>query len=60
MIQDGPLPSFLDEEQLQRLLSDTTPLTEMEKQFQSGFAFSGLLEVNVIYLIRKLTTVEAL
>lgn len=46
MLQGGPLPCFLKEEQLQRLVgSETYTLSEAEKQFQAGLAKFGLVEV---------------
>lgn len=46
MLQGGPLPCFLKEEQLQRLLGlGTYTLSEAEKQFQAGLAKFGLVEV---------------
>ena len=46
MLQGGPLPCFLKEEQSQRLVgSETYTLSEAEKQFQAGLAKFGLVEV---------------
>ena len=47
MLQGGPLPCFLKEEQLQRLLvGEYTVLKESEKQFKCGLHKFGLIEVN--------------
>ncbi|XP_020601636.1 uncharacterized protein LOC110040706 [Orbicella faveolata] len=59
MLQGGPLPCFLKEEQLQTLLNGQyASLRESERQFQSGLAKFGLIElVNrkpcFIFLLRK-------
>lgn len=46
MLQGGPLPCFLNEEQLQRLVGlETYTLSEAEKQFQAGLGKFGLVEV---------------
>ena len=47
MIQGGPLPCFMEEGQLQRLLQEDSTLTEAENQFQSALAEFGLIEVNI-------------
>ena len=46
MIQGGPLPCFMEEGQLQRLLKEDSTATEAENQFQSALAEFGLIEVN--------------
>ena len=47
MLQGGPLPCFLTEEQLQRLLvGEYSVLKESEKQFKCGLHKFGLIEVN--------------
>ena len=57
MIQGGPLPCFIEEDQLQRLLNeDSTSLTEAESQFQSGLAKFGLLEVKVMCVVNNSNT----
>ena len=52
MLQGGPLPCFLKEEQLQTLLNGQYPfLRKSERQFQSGLAKFGLIEVRIFKLI---------
>ena len=60
MLQGGPLPCFMQEEQMQRLVSETAmELSDAEKQFQLGLAKVGLLEVNVFqFLYRKILRLE--
>ncbi|XP_044165716.1 uncharacterized protein LOC122949746 [Acropora millepora] len=59
MLQGGPLPCFLTEEQLQRLLvGEYSVLKESEKQFKCGLHKFGLIElVNrkpcLVFLLRK-------
>jgi len=48
MLQGGPLPCFLKEEQLQTLFNgEYASLRESERQFQSGLAKFGLIEVQL-------------
>lgn len=56
MIQGGPLPCFMEEGQLQRLLNEDSTLTEAESQFQSGLAEFGLIEVKVMLVLNKSNT----
>lgn len=52
MLQGGPLPCFLKEEQLQTLLNgEYATLRDSERQFQSGLAKFGLIEVHIFKLI---------
>jgi len=59
MLQGRPLPCFLKEEQLQRLLvGEYSILKESEKQFKCGLEKFGLIElVNrkpwLVFLLRK-------
>lgn len=53
MLQGGPLPCFLKEEQLQTFLNGQyASLRESERQFQSGLAKFGLIEVHIFNLIK--------
>ncbi|XP_028412925.1 uncharacterized protein LOC114535799 [Dendronephthya gigantea] len=56
LLQGGPLPSFLQEDQLKLLIqeSDSRPLRESELQFQAGLAKFGLVQ-----LFRKKPTILA-
>ena len=53
MLQGGPLPCFLKEEQLQTLLNGQyASLRDSERQFQSVLAKFGLIEVHIFNLIK--------
>lgn len=47
MLQGGPLPCFLDEDQLQRLFgNDLNVSNQAENQFREGVTAFGLVEVS--------------
>ncbi|XP_015757106.1 PREDICTED: uncharacterized protein LOC107336547 [Acropora digitifera] len=63
ILQGGPLPCFMQEEQMQKLVGETTmDLSDAEKQFQLGLAKVGLLELIkckpcLVFLLRKTAVV---
>ena len=55
MLQGGPLPCFLKEEQLQRLLvGEYFILKESEKQFKCGLEKFGLIEVDTFKRVHNI------
>lgn len=51
MVQDGPMPNFFAEEQLQRVLfPENHSLTAAESQFTDGFSVIGIAQVILRFL----------
>ena len=51
MLQGGPLPCFMDETLLDKLLDANSDSNEAETQFRDGLAKFGLIEVSLIHFV---------
>ena len=45
LLQEGPLPGFFSERQIQTIFTEDLEKTEMEQQFVQGIASLGLIQV---------------